>query len=365
MLFAEDRLQPKVPMRPDLPAGFTIDYEIGFLFNFSSSKSTRFDLEPLLVYNKGKTPEYKRISLQAEKGLAFLQPLEDSFYTDLLQFSDANLIYWMSSTGNRFIRNVSTGGWAHASTRELLNLRKHYIHLLHKLWPTLRASSHVFILTNGRFNNNSLQPLSLGKETADIQFSADRERDKIILKTHLFLNGQESKINLMGGFLLERNNTLYLPPGGDILPMLETFKKGAVSFPLSEKKAVITKYLEPRLDRYKITFGDKLNVEMTSPSVQSRVRLSELNESNLMIRAEFIYEEEVIEYDDDARLVVEQNEKIKIIQRNKEEEKKLYEYLRTLHPSFAKQNNNLFYYLPFAEVMKGGWFITMMRKVQE
>lgn len=75
MLFAEDRLQPKVPMRPDLPAGFTIDYEIGFLFNFSSNKSTRFDLEPLLVYNKGKLPEYKRISLQAEKGLAFLQPL--------------------------------------------------------------------------------------------------------------------------------------------------------------------------------------------------------------------------------------------------------------------------------------------------
>ncbi len=365
MLFEKNSIQPNKAVRPALPAGFVIDYEIGFLFNFSSNKSTRFDLEPLLVYNKGKNPEYKRISLQAEKGLAFLQPLEDSFYHDLLQFSDANLIHWMSATGNRFIRNVSTGGWAHASTRELINLRKHYIHLLHLLWPTLRASSHVFILTNGRFDNTSLQPLSLGKEIANIQFSADREREKIILKTHLFLNDQESKINLIGGFLLELNSTLYLPPVGEALTILDLFKKGSLQFPLSEKKEVISKYLLPRLDTYKIAFGDKLNTELITPTVQSRVRLSELNESNLMIRAEFIYEEEVIEYDDEARVVVEQNEKIKIIQRNKEEEKKLYEYLRTLHPSFAKQNNNLFYYLPFAEVMKGGWFISMMRKVQE
>ncbi len=352
-------------IRPLLPKGFVVDYEIGFLFNFSSSKSTHFDLEPILVYNKSKTPEYKRISLQVEKGLALLQSLEDSFYTDLLHFSDASLIHWMSATGNRFIRNTGTGGWAHASTRELLNLRKHYIHLLHKLWPTLRTSSNIFILKNGRFSNSSLQPVLLGREPAEISFSANHEHSKIVLKTHLFLNGQESKTNLIGGFLLEKNNTLYLPASGEALNFLDLFKKGSLQFPLSEKKVVISKYVLPKMDSYKIGFDPKLNVELLTPAVQSRIRLSELNESNLMIRAEFIYEEEVIEYDNELRIVVEQNEKIKIIQRNKEEEKKLYEYLRTLHPSFAKQLNNTYYYLPFADVMKGGWFISMMRKVQE
>src|SRR5690606_11070136 len=44
---------------------------------------------------------------------------------------------------------------------------------------------------------------------------------------------------------------------------------------------------------------------------------------------------------------------------------RLYEYLRTLHASFLKQRNNHYYYLPFADVMKKGWFIAMMRNVQD
>src|SRR5690606_4185200 len=56
---------------------------------------------------------------------------------------------------------------------------------------------------------------------------------------------------------------------------------------------------------------------------------------------------------------------ITIARRNKEAEKKLYEYLRSLHPMFANQRNNLYYYLPFDDVMKKGWFIGMMRKVQQ
>ena len=69
MLFEEEKIEIK-PVRPTLPPGFVIDYNIGFLFNFVSGKSTRFDVEPVLIYKKSTPPEYKRISLQAERGLA-------------------------------------------------------------------------------------------------------------------------------------------------------------------------------------------------------------------------------------------------------------------------------------------------------
>src|SRR5687768_579754 len=136
MLFEEPRFEQKVHVRPVLPAGTDLNYEIGFLFNFVSGKSTRFDLEPVLIYQLNGRPEYKRISLQVEKGLAFLQSIDEQFYNDLLEFSDNKLLDWMTRTGNRFIRNHS-GTWAHASARELINLRKHYVEILQKLWPRL------------------------------------------------------------------------------------------------------------------------------------------------------------------------------------------------------------------------------------
>src|SRR6187549_1435073 len=107
MLFPEEKKEKKSAERPKLPAGTVVDYEIGFLFNLVSGKSTRFDLEPMLIYSKNGIPEYRRISINTERGLALLQPLSDEFYKDVLQFSDNQLLDWMTRTGNRFIRNHS------------------------------------------------------------------------------------------------------------------------------------------------------------------------------------------------------------------------------------------------------------------
>src|SRR5688572_21649218 len=165
MLFPEEKEEKKEPKRagrPVLPPGTVIDYEIGFLFNFVSGKSTRFDLEPLLIYRKNGMVEYKRISLQAEKGLAYLQPLAEPFYKALLEFSDDHLLQWMTRTGNRFLRNHS-GSWAHVSARELVNLRKHYVDILQPLWPTLSTWPDVFVLKMGRFTNSTVIPVKLGQ----------------------------------------------------------------------------------------------------------------------------------------------------------------------------------------------------------
>jgi non-specific serine/threonine protein kinase len=363
MLFDDAFDQSKPAVRPTLPVGTVIDYEIGFLFNFASGKSTRFDLEPVLLFKRGPYTEYKRISLQSDRALAYLQPLDDALYKDFLTFSDDRLLDWMTNTGNRFIRNHS-GTWAHVSAKELVNLRKHYRDLLEKLWPALNAWPNLFILKAGRFNNNQQQFVKLGNDVA-IRFTVDRKGDTIVLNLVLALDGRVSPLNLLGGFLLEKDGLLYLPPDAQTLAWIDTFKKGALSFPLSIKKEVVTKYILPWLDKYPVAIDDKLNIAITTPEQQPGVFLSELNESNLMIRPQFLYAETPIDYSEERFVVTEEGEAIKIIRRNKEQEKGLYEYLRTLHNSFKNQRNNLYYYLPFDEVMKRGWFITMMRKVQD
>ncbi|HEY0652844.1 MAG TPA: hypothetical protein VGD65_06940, partial [Chryseosolibacter sp.] len=167
MLFDQPTNTPKEEVRPAFPKDFKLDFEIGFLFNFSSSKSTRFDLEPVLILTTEGKKEYKRISLSVEKGLAFLHRFDDEFYRQLLEFSDNKILEWMTRTGNRFIRNHS-GSWAHVSARELQNLRKHYLDLLRPMWPKLQQWPELYSLKFGKFSNTQQTHIKLGSE---IRFS--------------------------------------------------------------------------------------------------------------------------------------------------------------------------------------------------
>jgi SNF2 family DNA or RNA helicase len=363
MLFDQPFNTPKEEIRPALPKDFKLQFEIGFLFNLASSKSTRFDLEPVLIIGEPGKIEYKRISLSVEKGLAFLQGLDDEFYKQLLEFSDTKMLEWMTRTGNRFLRNHS-GSWAHVSARELQNLRKHYIDLLKPLWPKLQQWQHLFVFKGGKFSNTQQQNIQLGSDVR-FSFKAELQNGLIILKLILLLDGKESDVNIRTGFLLERENTLYLPPDHNALAVIDQFKNGPLSFPVTIRKEVINQFLLPWLAKYEVNISPSLKVELVEPELQPRILLSELNESNLMIRPQFRYGETLIDFSEESHFVEEVGDKVRIVRRNKEKEEHLYEYLRTLHSSFSNQRNNQYYYLPFDHVMKKGWFISMLRKVQD
>ncbi|MEP6737853.1 MAG: DEAD/DEAH box helicase [Chryseolinea sp.] len=365
LLFDSASSTPKKSPRPALPKNVPANYHLAFLFNFATSRSVNFDLEPVLVLKRDNLTEYKRISLQADIALAYLQPLDDAFYNDFLEFSDNNILKWMTGTGNKFIRNTTTGSWTHASARELKNLRKHYRDLLQKLWPRLSTWPNLFILKQGRFNNHTQQAIRLSNHRPEIRLSVELERDTIALKLNLSLDGKPSKLILYRNLLVENEGVLYLPPDTETLQLFESFAMGDMHFPLSMKMDIVKKYVLPWLGKYQVSISDKLNIVLSTSPMQPSVVLSELNESNLMIRGEFSYDSATVEYTPDDNLVIEEDDTIKIVRRDKDAEKNLHEYLRTLHASFSNQRNNSYYYLHFDDVMKKGWFIDMMHKVQE
>lgn len=364
-LFDQQSSTPKDHPRPKLPKGVPIDYEIGFLFNFATSRSVNFDLEPVLIFKRGSHFEYKRISLQAEVALPYLQPLDDIFYNNFLEFSDQRILKWMAATGNKYIRNATNGAWSHATARELKNLRKRYRDLLHTLWPRLATWPHLFILKTGRYNNFAQERVAVSSQPPQIRISAGLEKDTIVLKLTVLLDGEPSKLILYRNLLLQKDGTLYLPQDAEDLQLFELFAGGDLKFPQTMKLEVVKKYLLPWLKKYQVDISDKLNVVLSTLPMRPAVALSELNESNLMIRSEFAYEGTIVEYTADDNLLIEEENQIRIVRRDKEEEKKTHEYLRTLHSSFSTQRNNSYYYLPFDEVMRKGWFISMMHKVHD
>lgn len=383
-LFDQQQPAPRKSTRPKPPRGAPIDYEVGFLFNFATARSVNFDLEPVLIYRRAITTEYKRISLQSHVALAHLHVLDESFYERFVEFSDNAILAWMTATGNAFIRDTTTGSWKHSSARELKNLRKHYRDLLQRLWPRLTAWPHLFILKTGRFDNSAPETIRLSNAPPEIRFSVELKKDTIVLKLNLFLEGKHSRLILYRNLLLEKEGVLYLPPNTEALQLFELFASGDLTFPLSMKMEVVRKYVLPWLAKYPVDISDKLNIIMSAATMQPHVALSELNESNLMIRGEFTYEDAVVEYTAEENVLIEEEEskdersdsfkgnvhrnnagKLRIVRRDKEGEKRLHEYLRALHPSFSKQYNNSYYYLPFDEVMRKGWFIGLLRNVQE
>jgi non-specific serine/threonine protein kinase len=365
MLFDDSHFEEKKTRRPKLPSDAPKNFLIGFLFNFISGKSTRFDLEPVLILERHDYKEYKRISIESEMGLAYLQYYDQNFYDKLLLFSNKEILKWMSSTGNRFVMDDRTGSWAHATVKELKNLRKRYVELLTPLWPQLCATPELFMLTQGKFSGHATQTVKLSPEPFQLKVYAESEKGEIILRPAILLNGIETHATLRCGVLMEHENILYLPPNTEALSILDFFKTGTQRFPLSLKKEITKKYLLPWREKFEVIISEKLKIEESAPDLHSRVRLSELNESNLMIRAEFEYGSEVVEYDNETKLLLEEGDRLLIVNRNKANEKQLHEYLRTLHSAFASQRMNSYYYLPFDEVMKKGWFIGMMHKVQD
>ncbi|MEO5975515.1 MAG: hypothetical protein ABIS36_01550, partial [Chryseolinea sp.] len=253
LLFDSASSTPKKSPRPALPKNVPANYHLAFLFNFATSRSVNFDLEPVLVLKRDNLTEYKRISLQADIALAYLQPLDDAFYNDFLEFSDNNILKWMTGTGNKFIRNTTTGSWTHASARELKNLRKHYRDLLQKLWPRLSTWPNLFILKQGRFNNHTQQAIRLSNHRPEIRLSVELERDTIALKLNLSLDGKPSKLILYRNLLVENEGVLYLPPDTETLQLFESFAMGDMHFPLSMKMDIVKKYILPWLGKYQVS----------------------------------------------------------------------------------------------------------------
>ena len=125
-----------------------------------------------------------------------------------------------------------------------------------------------------------------------------------------------------------------------------------LKFPLSHKLDVITKILAPLKEKYPVDIPPDFNIEVRKivsvPQVMVTVYLSQY----LMLIPQFIYDENLVEYEDQKEIVFRYENGFCIIERNKNFEKAFHEDLRPLHLNFAKQLQNPFFYVPFNEVMQ-------------
>jgi len=355
-------------LRPRLPDNIIVDYEVGYLFNFISAKHIRFELETVFVRDKKGKTDVKKLVFNNQSNLPYLQSLSDGIFDQLMEFTDTKLVDWMANNGSNYLK-IYANPWQQIGETDRQKLRKHYLELLQGLWPFLCKEPFVFQLSDGHFSNAAVKPVKLSETPFKLIFTATGDGRFITIKIGFKTDSAditEGKVtSLKGKFILEVDGVLYLPQNAEDILLIEKFEEGALKFPVADKLDVIRNVLLPLQSKYEVDAGASLNFDTSSPEPVPHLLLSEFEDKFLMLKPRFQYDNTLIEYDDNLEYIEQSESGLKIIKRNKPEEKRLYEYLRTLHPKFASQRNNLYYFLPFAEVMLNGWFLNMIQQVQD
>ena len=351
-------------MRPILPANVMVDYEIGLLFNFASTKHIGFEMEPLQLSSaRGKSKISKLKIIPANYGM--LHSLTDELYSFVLAFSDAALVEWFQQNGNPNVMRYAQP-WQYINQSDKIGLQKHYFKLLKATWPTLVGREHYYAQKVLRFSPSNLVAVKLSEHFVEIAFEVTHTEKFISVLLILKANGEKliGEIELYGEMIFENENILYLPADQKDLALLQRFKAGKLVFPIANMKEVLLNVIMPLKEKHAVELDGDFNFSITELVPEPRVMLSELNEQFLMVRPQFLYGETLVDYNTSKDIVLEGDDHLAIMKRSKIVEKKLYDFLRTLHPKFASQNNNQHYYLPFIEVMKGNWFFNMLKTVE-
>lgn len=213
---------------------------------------------------------------------------------------------------------------------------------------------------------SSIKPASISSYLPKISFELVRINMEILrLIVWVNINNQLFPLTEFKrhGFLLQCKSEFFLLNSNDA-DTLENFPEGFIDAPHNNAQLFIQQTVTPLAENYEVKKDSLLKKEIIAVPPKCKIHLNELSNSFLMITAKWQYAD--IELEDDASLEeilkIETEEILYEIQRDITAEKEMKNFLRSMHNRFAQQNNGYFY-LPFAEAEKSQWFVKFYRKL--
>jgi len=365
MIYSADK---PVVARPELPPGKFIDFDLGYLFNFSSKQHIHFLLQPLTISEKNNKRSFGKITLSNKQNLAWLKSLPDEQFVLFEQLSDEAIKNHLIFKG--FVNLTNYSAWQQQLDDKAVDaIREYYHSILQKLWPFLVEQEYLFMLPAEKtFSPKNIQTIEVAVENPEVRFKVTRDEKFISIQLFFTINGESLSFTngaAMRYFFIPHNGKYYLLQNYAHVKLLQQFESGILKFPVSHLFDVLRKVVMPLQQIYPVEIDTALRFESRKAEAVPHVMVSEYLNQFLMLMPQFDYDGHTVEYDDEPGISIQNDEGFFVIERDKETEKKFYERLRYLHPSFARQLQNPFYYVPFSDVMKDNWFLHAIRQLQE
>jgi len=354
--------------RPLLPAGEFINFDLGYLFNFSVKQHIHFSLQPLAISNKNNKTLFEKITLSKTENLAYLKSLPDEQYTIFEQLTDEQMQKHLIKEGHTNLSEYSA--WQQQmDSAAVETLREYYHNKLKELKPFLLQQENLYLLPVDRtFSAKNILPFKLGATYPSLHFKVTSDEKFITVQLIFTIEGESFSVMAppeISYLFIIHNDKYYLLENYAHIKLLQQFEYGFLKFPVAHKFDILRKVVLPLQQQYTVDIDLNLQFESHKTEAVPQVMVSEYMNQYLMLTPQFVYENQTVDYDNEPDIAIKNDNGIYLIERDKDAEKKFYERLRYLHPSFAKQLQNPFYYLPFADVMKGNWFLHAIRQLQE
>lgn len=316
----------------------------------------------LKVEKNGPVVEMDELSITSATLSLYLKHIDPAARKTLLKFS----AYELESEANRIefgIDKLKLKDKAKETYRDKALARYYQQHLGQLKHFTNELSWYHRVTTPGS-NRVNTSPCTYQPIGVQLEFECVQDEGKFRLK--ILVKTREGSVALeqfrrFYFLLLKDNHYWHLSLAGfEALEWLEeqdlkAFETDKDAF--AQQVALPLKKMQQTVKMDALVEKDRLEVEPVK-----RVLLSELNNSFLMLTPQFLYDGYLVEGPFTQEVEKETVGKPLIIKRDEAIEKGFSEYLRQLHPNFARQFNG-YYYLNFADAQKKHWFMKVYHQL--
>jgi len=306
----------------------------------------------------------QRMPLQDKKSLAIFNKLPPGVQHLLLPCTQEAMVHKELQLKEKFLANPVKEQTLQQYIQEgMLQYLYHTLQQLRPLAPLLPWYCQVV----EHSLEKKIRPVAVNNYNPLLSFELVRTNSGALrLLAFVTVNGQSYPLSDFEhyGFLLRSRGELFILPPADA-QTLEQFKQGFMEAPRGQEGPFLQHTLPALEARYPVNKTILLQKEEVDTPPQCNIWLSELNNSFLMLRIQWQYDRFTLDavVKDPVVWITEGDVQYEI-KRHPEAEKEVTAFVRGLHTRFAQQNNGYFY-LPFAEAEKSQWLVKCYRKLMD
>jgi superfamily II DNA or RNA helicase len=235
-----------------------------------------------------------------------------------------------------------------------------------KIKRIFQETNFVFYLPAGKkFNTKNLVRIYTSEIQPAIQFFVSIENDLYGLESRILLDNEVVNLDknpFESTLLFLYDEEIYLWKNLEDAFIAKKFNK-PLRIPKDEWIPFLKGVVMPLTKQYKVTFDKSLVKETNSGTPDISLMLVERGEY-LLFQPVYKYKGYEVKTEDAESVIVPDEDKIIIIQRNIHEEKVFFEKLASLHSQFINKSNNGLV-LKGVDVLKNNWFFLFVDAMKE
>jgi SNF2 family DNA or RNA helicase len=240
---------------------------------------------------------------------------------------------------------------------------------LKKLFSEHKHDTLFFLLPAGKpFNTKNLEPIAVSDSGLTPSVNVRLQKKEVVVGC----SGQSRELNIdvndnewQSDFVLLHNKCLYLwddPEEYDALHTIITKRTNTIR--LADWEDYLSKTLMPLAKRHRFEFDPALCREVSDLNPETRLVLQEKGDY-LLLMPVFNYLGHEVGKGDKDTIVKQEDGKILLIHRNRQEEHRFIHKLESLHSNFIRQEKPFALALKGNDVLRNNWFFLFIDAMKE